>query len=736
MSYVLACLMAISLMQPTIIMAASKKKVSKRKTLPAVSLITAQVDRTHKAKAKITLKWKRVKGAKSYQVSLRKTKTVKKKQKKGKKIKVKKVKKSYNKRLKTVKKTMYVTSQAYNKTYTFIIVACKGKLKSKSKIIKVKTGKYKAKKKDKKATAKKNTKTEPKNVEKVEEAASLPASLSLQVGDEAVLSLSKKVINLDWDVDQKGYLGLNDQQDGQNVTLKGVSSGTTTVTAYFGKEKRSCLVTVTEKYSYDLVPLLQPFGELFLLKTEDPDPFDLRFIDASSKYKTNEDPDIEISHYSYFDVDYIDEKMQKTAGGYIFAVDEGTTDGGELLMQRKVHKGISSSEYTADEFHKSHHYGAGISTSTSLGDETFMDTATKVTLPELQDQTDYLISQYTNDSMSFFDKMEAAQDALDGLAVYPRGVLNTSKPTGHYSCLAVSPYPEMSLNTHCGGNYRSYYQDGKYLMAQSLYPFVLDSLGFPGVLSSVAKRLDPNCTVSRGNAHFIINVTQNGETHTYGGAGSGSTNSMYDTHIQDRFTFDGSANDYYPKANLKSLRDLLFQYDAYADEDMKSDLDALEGETFRKAIGNGTWMKVNVESYLGGGGLAYAYELKDNNYTYAVSDAWIDGRYIGENEGFIKGATFADHPTSQIILLNQTYTNKNGKEITGPMRYTYSKDKDCWIDTIDYDGYYLSENTNELPDQFILTHDEVNKLGIDSNTNVLPEHGLIYDGSQPPGTPF
>lgn len=110
-SYVLSLLVVISLVQPSVVIAAPKKKVTKKKTLPAVSLITAKVDRSNKKKAKITLKWKKVKGAKRYQISLKQTKIVKKKYKKGKKVKIKKVKKTYNKLLKTIKTTRFTTSQ-------------------------------------------------------------------------------------------------------------------------------------------------------------------------------------------------------------------------------------------------------------------------------------------------------------------------------------------------------------------------------------------------------------------------------------------------------------------------------------------------------------------------------------------------------------------------------------------------------------------------------------------------
>ncbi len=72
------------------------------------------------------------------------------------------------------------------------------------------------------------------------------------------------------------------------------------------------------------------------------------------------------------------------------------------------------------------------------------------------------------------------------------------------------------------------------------------------------------------------------------------------------------------------------------------------------------------------------------------------------------------------------------------MKYTYHEDSKAWVDESDYQ-YYLGKgfiDVESTPDQFVITQDEVKNMSIDGNNNTDPEHGLIYDGSAEPGTPF
>lgn len=371
--------------------------------------------------------------------------------------------------------------------------------------------------------------------------------------------------------------------------------------------------------------------------------------------------------------------------------------------------------------------------------ETYMDTNITFTLPTLKTDDQYLIDTYTNSSQSFFEKMDAIQKGLNKIAVYPRMFLNTSKPTGRYPSLCVSHYPELSLNTHSEMTYRRYSLDKQYCFSQQLYPYVLSSVSFPGMMGRIAKKLDPTCLVQNNSLHWLIDVTKDGKTEIYGGTGYGTSDPMYDTHIQESYRFDGISNDYYTntKASFDNLKDLLISYAKYAKEDMANNNELLTGDTFKNTVGNGAWLRVGIENSYN---VTYDYEMKlSNNHYLALSNVWVDGRYISTNESFIKGATFNDHKTANIALLNQTITDVYGETHEGVnMLFAYNSTYNVWIDETDLEKYYHKSfvNLDSTPDAFVLTQDEVKALSVDQNTNTYPEHGLIYDSYSAPGTPF
>ena len=132
-------------------------------------------------------------------------------------------------------------------------------------------------------------------------------------------------------------------------------------------------------------------------------------------------------------------------------------------------------------------------------------------------------------------------------------------------------------------------------------------------------------------------------------------------------------------------------------------------------------------------------------------------------ERFVKGAVFADHPASDIILRNvvipviscqkntsgsvTTYSDIQITEETKGVRYTYSESEHAWIadsDTMSRLKISISDLKamteqglidEAYLDALILTADEVTALQPDRNTNTAPEVYYIYDESAEPGTP-
>lgn len=44
-----------------------------------------------------------------------------------------------------------------------------------------------------------------------------------------------------------------------------------------------------------------------------------------------------------------------------------------------------------------------------------------------------------------------------------------------------------------------------------------------------------------------------------------------------------------------------------------------------------------------------------------MEDVWVDGRYVNKNNRIDLKATYAQHPTSDILVRNKTFTNASGK---------------------------------------------------------------------------
>ena len=458
------------------------------------------------------------------------------------------------------------------------------------------------------------------------------------------------------------------------------------------------------EYTYTIRPMLEPFNRFFYVETDDPDPTAFRFVDKDSRLLNEKPYDRGVCKFweeRFLDVVYENEASGRVKGGYIFYNPNCDLDGGELILQRKIG------------------YGE------------WEDTPQTVICPQVVNTYRYLIDTYTNSSMSFFDKLAAVSNALKDLAVYPRLIRDPSQPSNRpYPFLAVSRYWERSLNRH----YEFYKISDKGVLAFDLYPFVLDSLSYPGTIRRVAEMLDSSCSTEAADVHFAVRISLGGETRAYGGSGKGDGDPLYTNQVgEKRFFFDGRNADLAVAADLNDLKLNYLAYGEVADQNKANFKDQVEGDEFARAIGPGTWVRVAVE---GSSGEDYGYIAYGPGGTpFIASSCWVDGRYIDQYECLEMNTSFAEHPTSSIILRNVHYTDKNGKEHTNDIIYKYSSNTDTWQAPLYYDDKTYSTSLT-IPDQFILTREQVEKMQLDGNTSHVPEAGKIYDGKAYPGTEF
>ena len=483
------------------------------------------------------------------------------------------------------------------------------------------------------------------------------------------------------------------------------------------------VVAKVKQYSYVVKPVNGKLNNIFFVETDNPDPYSFQFVDSSSKYlEDDETALIKPVPWSYADVVYTNDGTRRIANkGYLFYNAGCDTDGGTLELKANIGYSYTETDYGS-----------------SYSDGTNYDTGLTVTCPALEDRPDYLLRTYASGKSGFFDKLDAVQDGLNSIALYPKRVLDTGKPNASgYPSLASSPYPELGLNKHI----ENMYEKGDALLISDCYGFVLDSLGVPGMMGSVAKRLQPNCEVSSGLTHAYSNVTYNGVTKTYGGAGAGSTYPIYTKFVSKTFKFDGTDRGYGTNLSLDTLRAKRLEYAAKSDEFANSALAKLSHESVAKVVGDGAWINIAREGYFGGGRtIGYATYACDGTVDYA-SDAWVDGRYVNSLERYQPDAKFSDHPTADIILHGVTYTDRLGTTHTTSVTYRYESDGDYWQAFYYYTGnyWYDPSDADKISASLKLTRAQVDamvKAGeIDGSTSVIPTTKYIYDGTAEPGTP-
>ncbi len=487
-------------------------------------------------------------------------------------------------------------------------------------------------------------------------------------------------------------------------------------------------------YSYEVYPILAPFPYFIYVKTDNPDPLSFRLVDKASCYfgpddkgeveewSRPQDPGsyVECDPGTYYlstklfhDVVYENRDARRVPGGYIFETARAFPDGGELVLQKNVKR---DADFLFNQY---------------------ADTDVTVACQQMQTLYDYLIDTCTDPSKSLFENLNALERGMNAIGIYPQhycsaDLLNEDCP---FPYIYSSPYPEHSLRTGCS----RYLKSPEWVLASQSYPFIMDSLSYPGVIATIAKRLEPNAVVEQHPLmHWMINVTYNGETHMYGGSGRGGNDSLEDRRIEKRFTFAGDANDLAVKGTVQAYHDLLLKYHQIAAEDMKQWTDLVKGEPFYQTIRGtgGTWIRLAGSYDLP----EYGYAVPFNDGYRAASQAWVDGRYIDKYEHQIVGERFEDHPTADIILHNVSYTDSSGAAHCQDVIYAYESASDAWVAGSFYSaGYYVGCGWT-LPDSLILTREEaeeaIRTMDIPANGKRFPESGLIYDGQSYPGTPF
>ena len=518
-------------------------------------------------------------------------------------------------------------------------------------------------------------------------------------------------------------------------------------------------------YYYKIIPMLEPFNEYFYIETDNPDPDSFSFVDESTVYGDNGSGSIEPVTTVFSDVTYENTNTLRVKGGYIFA--GSYTDGGTIRLKARTVVG----EYPV----------YNITTGETTYKKEYEDQLTDATVDigKLVDEADYLIQTYSGDAADFFGKLSNIQSGFSSICLYSgasiRGVLYKSTTSPYYG---ISNSPHIDQGLYIQSPYGR--KGGKGLLVSYLYPFRYDSLGFPGMMGRIATRLDASATYKwNSNSHWLIDVTYNGTTKSYGGQGNGGGQPITQDKVNYWFTFDRSSNDAYMNASLSGLKSQLSYYGSLTIPDDTPTTDKLTAAIIRKTVGEGKYARiVGINSVYGSTNSTFTY-LYDNGATsegvsYNInvgrfSNAWYDGRYFNRFEAFEKGTKFGQNSQkdtqtntgkSAIIIkdavikvpdngktyyynyskgLPSNYNASTGKW-SGYTRYSYDSASGNWIaeqynSLKYYEGGYKTLVDETFVDACTLTPAEVSAMGVDRNADVDPASFLIYDMKTAPGTP-
>lgn len=480
-------------------------------------------------------------------------------------------------------------------------------------------------------------------------------------------------------------------------------------------------------YTYEIYPLVFNLNYMFYIKTDNPDPYSFRLVDEDTIYSDEVRVVLPMKE-GFADVLYENTNTYRVNGGYIctnymedweyFDVADGI-DGGNLKLQVRTKYDLPYS-YNVTNYQNNYCK--------------WQDTNVTVNCQPLVNIYDYLIQNYTSPNNDFFTNMSAVQSYINSVSIYPRSLYDDSVSTGHYACLAASPYPELGLNSHYELTYTTVKQKQLILYAN---PFALHSQSFPGLMANLAMKLNPNATVASSGNHAYVTVTYNGVSKNYGGAGSGGPGEIFVADCTKVFTFKGGASDYFTQP-LSVWRSHYFELCSLGSARSTELAKSLSLEEFR---GNsGAWIRVAYEGR-SLGDYCYAY-VCGNHYGPSTSgpgnsleNCWIDGRYVNKNNVY-EEMTFAESLKNNpsFLVKDATYEiheyNGSTTTHTGSILYRYDSAHDCWVGCFSY-NLALKFNPS-----LILTRAQVLAMNLDYNYNVAPTSGYIYDSTAAPGTPF
>ena len=490
--------------------------------------------------------------------------------------------------------------------------------------------------------------------------------------------------------------------------------------------------TGVTSYTYEVAPILAPFPYYVYVKTDNPDPESFRLIDRdSSLYSAGSEGEIYrrtsatsgvsikcepgtyyVTQYCFLDVAYEDKSIARVNGGYIFEARKAFSDGGELVLQ------------------EIEHYGESIFT------HKYRDTDVTVTCPKMTTYMNYLVDTYTDPSKTLFENLSSLQNGMEEISVYPRWLYDKDRPNEDtpYPYLYSSGYPEHLLMD----GYDMYKRSTEDMFITKAYPYVLDSLSFPSVIWRIAKRLEPDAEIKWNDCyHWLIDVTWDGETRSFGGAGNGGTEPLYTDRLATRFTFDGSANDLACTGDFSAFVDQVMIYDQNAQDDAAYYMDLVQGSTYDAAIRatGGTWIRLRGGDYKP----YYGYVVPHGDACMVASKAWVDGKYVNEYERAALNESFEDHPYADILVHDVSYVDHDGEPHTQDVIFSYDREHEDWRAPYFYSNanYYFYSWT--IPDELIMSSEEAEayvRAEIAENGNRLPTEGLCYDGTEFPGTPF
>lgn len=586
--------------------------------------------------------------------------------------------------------------------------------------------------------------------------------------------------------DGRGYMVTNKTVDGYTLNKDGACTKNGTVVTHSGAKKTSSLVKELAKadtaFTYKVTPMLEPFNSFFFIETDNPDPDSFSFSDKSTVY--GETGSIAATDTRYEDVKYVNRSTGRVKGGYIAA--GSYTDGGELVVvERKVISTTPVTNLTTGEVTYRKNYE-------------MVETDKKVKVAKVEDDVDYLIDTYAAGKKKFFDKLDAVQTGLGSIClysgVYVLGELYHSESTPYYG---ISTSPHIDQRYYIQSPYGR--RNSKSMLMSALYPYRLDSLGFPGEISAVAKRIDSTATSTRNaNSHWLNDITYKGETKSYGGQGSGGGQGINASQILYTFSFDGGKKDAATKINMTDVKSRICEYGKLTvDEDEGKTIPKLTWAKIRKEVGEGSYVRIYLlTSVFGGGSIGYTYLYDNGATTEGVSymgnvgymyNTWFEGRYYNKYEYYYPGATLQgtvddDQAPSltfkdaviklpddgrqyyayraKMVNGSNTYMERPVEEYgydpetgtwPGFTTFTYNSETGNWTASQFASGsygvyykedgkkvYLYSEDADGYDaymDAVTITMDEAQAMELDENTNTDPAEFLIYDMRSEPGTP-